>query len=205
MTTENTIKVSCPGCKATGNTAASFAGRSLKCPKCGTAFIAGEEIMFFEAADTNDIPAEETSHPISDERVGIPPQLQNNTFSINWAEWPMGGRMIFIATSLAILSMFFKWVDMGFISFNGLSQATFFFLGGFAYPCMILLKGQQMDRTWGLVSSIGATVAVLIYIASKNVRFIGNVSAIGAHLFLLCSITLIIGVILYQQNYQQKR
>jgi len=213
-----TIAVSCPQCQAAGNVAASFGGRSLKCPKCGATFVAGDEPLSFLPVDALQASSLQNQAVLAADSIHTSPSSsspgvyhqadasprQGNQFAINWAGWSLGGRITGIATGLAVLSMFFDWVSIGIASANGLSQGTFLLLGGFAYPCVALLQRRQIHLTWGLVSSIGATVTALVYIDSKNIEVFGeshNVAAGGAFLFLLCSIALIVGVVLYHKAW----
>lgn len=98
-------------------------------------------------------------------------------------------------------------VDLGIVSQSGLSQETFLLLGLYVYPVLMLFKNKSIHKVWGLVCSIASVVFTLYYISSKSVELFGetvNVSGNGAWLFLLSSITLIVGVLKYFSQKQDK-
>lgn len=121
---------------------------------------------------------------------------------IDWHNWNSGGKTVFIASCVAIVSMFISWVDVGIASQNGLMQGTFLFLGLWIYPALMLISNKSINIGWGLACSITSLVVTLSYIGSKSVDFFGktvNVASTGAWLFLFASIALIVGVVKYNQ------
>ena len=118
----------------------------------------------------------------------------------DWQNWSLGGKVVFVAACVAVVSMFMTWVDIGFASQSGLTQGTFTLLGFWVYPVMRLLKNETINRKWGLVCSIASVVFTLGYISSKTIEIFGetvNAASTGAWLFLLTSIALIVGVVKY--------
>lgn len=118
----------------------------------------------------------------------------------DYENWGLGGRIIFVASCVATLSMLMKWVDIGFVSQTGLSQVSFVFLGFWIYPLLMLFKNKPIVRAWGLVCSIGSVIVTFFYIESKIIEIFDetvNAAATGAWLFLLASIALIIGIVKY--------
>ena len=119
---------------------------------------------------------------------------------IEWSKWNVGGKIIFIAGSMAVISMFMNWVDFGITARIGISQGAFLILVFWIYPIYMLLNNRIIELRWGLPSAILSILAVIIYIASKSKSLAGysdNFSAIGAWLFLIASIALTIGVAKY--------
>ena len=119
----------------------------------------------------------------------------------DWNNWNIGGKVIFVAGCVAIVSMLMKWVDIGIASQSGLSQGAFLFLGFWLYPVIMIFKNKSIHRVWGLVCSIASVICSLGYISSKSLDLFGetvNATASGAYLFLFASIALIIRVIKYQ-------
>jgi hypothetical protein len=117
-----------------------------------------------------------------------------------WKNWSSGGKVIFVAGCLAVMSILMKWVDVGIASQTGLSQGAFLFLCFWIYPLLMLFKNKAISRLWGLTCSILSVVVTIVYISSKSVELLGktvNVAATGAWLFLLASIALIFGVLKY--------
>ncbi len=72
----------------------------------------------------------------------------------DFGQWNKGGKMIFIATCLAILSLFMTWVDIGFARASGFQQDGYIFLVFFIYPVYKLLREKPMNKVIGLLSSI---------------------------------------------------
>ena len=118
-----------------------------------------------------------------------------------WQKWNLGGKLIFVAACVATVSMFMKWIDVGFASRSGWSYGAFLFLGFWIYPVLMLLKNKEINRIGGLVCSIGSAVVTLLFILSQSEEFFGktvNVTGTGAYIFLLASIALLVGVIKYE-------
>jgi hypothetical protein len=131
----------------------------------------------------------------SDEAAGASP------LKFDWKNWGIGGKTIFIAACVATVSMLIPWVDVGFASANGLSQCTFFFLGLFIYPVLMLLKNRSINLIGGIVCGGSGILLALGYIASKEIDFFGhsvNAAAGGPYAFLLCCVALIVGVVKYR-------
>jgi len=117
-----------------------------------------------------------------------------------WKSWSVGGKIIFVASCAAVVSMFMAWVDIGILSQSGLSQGAVFFLGLYVYPVVMLFKNKPINKGWGLACSIGSVALGIGYIAWKTVEVFGTVvcfAGSGAWLFLLASIALIVGVAMY--------
>jgi hypothetical protein len=122
------------------------------------------------------------------------------TMKFDWANWNLGGRIIFVAACAATVSMFMDWISIGFASQSGLTQGAFLFLGLWVYPVLMLFKNKSISRAWGLVCSIASVVFTIAYIGSKSINLFGktiNAASTGAWLFFLVSIALIVGVIKY--------
>jgi hypothetical protein len=119
---------------------------------------------------------------------------------VDWANWDMGARIIFVAACAATLSMFMDWVSIGFASQSGLTQGAFLLLGLWVYPVLMLLKGLPIRRSWGLILSCSSVVLTALYISSKSIEVFGktiNAAATGAWLFLLVSMVLTVGIAKY--------
>ena len=126
---------------------------------------------------------------------------------IDWKNWNLGGKIIFVATCVATASMLMPWVDAGISSRSGLSELAFLFLGLWIYPVNMLFKNKKILRIWGLVCSICSVVFTLGYIMTRTEEFFGetlNLAGTGAYLFLLASIALIVGVVKYTPSDHDK-
>lgn len=123
--------------------------------------------------------------------------------SLDWNNWSIGGRIIFVTSCVSVLSMFMPWMDIGIASQTGLSQGTVLLLGLYVYPVLMLLKKGPLNRLAGLACAVVAVVCSLVYIKSQTISFFGtstNVAASGAYLFLIASGAFIVGVFKYQSS-----
>ncbi|WP_289137818.1 hypothetical protein [uncultured Brevibacillus sp.] len=114
-----------------------------------------------------------------------------------------GSKIIFIATILAIVSLFFNWIDAGIVALSGFQQQGYLLLILFIYPFMQVIKLKPVNKVIGLVCSILSIISILIFIMSKTVEIFGttiNVASTGMYLYLVASILLLIGVIRHSKK-----
>jgi len=126
---------------------------------------------------------------------------------IQWNEWDIGGKIIFVSTCVAIFSFLLPWVDIGIASQNGISQGTILLGILYIYPVFKLLKSQVIERKWGILCGTLSILLTLTYILSKSGEIFGkqvNVAGSGAYLFFATSIALIVGVIKYKKIKEKK-
>ncbi len=112
-----------------------------------------------------------------------------------------GSIVILTASALAVISMFMKWVDIGFAYQSGLQQGAFMFLAFWIYPAVIAIKQAPISKLWGILCASSSIVATIVYIASKSVDFFGEellLAGTGAWLHLLVSFVMLIGVLIYK-------
>lgn len=120
---------------------------------------------------------------------------------IKFNEWNFGGKLIFISTILAILSLFMTWADAGIIRVSGFQQDGYLLLVFYIYPVYRLLKGAEVNKIGGTVSGILAIIFSIAFRNSKNVDFFGetvNAAGTGLYVFIVASILLTIGLIRYE-------
>ncbi|UNK18975.1 hypothetical protein MNQ98_02700 [Paenibacillus sp. N3/727] len=116
---------------------------------------------------------------------------------MNFQKWDMGSKMIFIATCAAIISFFFKWVDVGFVSENGFGQGAVFFILLFLYPFLMVIREKRMNKMLGYVMAIVGIILSYIYVLSKSVDILGsnfNAASSGPYLFMAACGLLLLGV-----------
>lgn len=121
--------------------------------------------------------------------------------NIKFKEWNFGGKLIFISTILAIISLFMNWVDAGILRISGFQQQGYLLLVFYIYPVYKLLKGTKLNKVLGLICSVLAVISSIAFLSSKSVDFFGtNVNAGGAglYLFIIASILLTIGTVKYK-------
>ena len=113
-------------------------------------------------------------------------------------EVDFGGKLVIIATAIAFISLFFNWIDAGFIAVNGFQQQGYLFLLLFIYPLIQVLRKEQINKIAGLSCSVIAIIGIIVYIMSKNINFLGkviNMASTGTYVFALAGIILLVGVL----------
>jgi len=126
--------------------------------------------------------------------------MDYKSIKFDWANWNIGGRIIFVSACVAALSMLMPWFDMGIGTRPGIFMWTILLLGLHLYPAFVVLKNTVLDKTIGLACSIAAVLATLYFIKSMSTEVFGSsvsFAGIGAKIFLLASIALIAGVVKY--------
>ena len=121
---------------------------------------------------------------------------------VQWSNWGVGGKIIFLSTCTAAVSFLLPWVDIGFVSRNGITQGSVLIGLLFIYPILNLLKNKKINKVLGILCGALSALITIAYISSKSIELFGetrNVSSFGAHLFLLASLALIIGVMKYNK------
>lgn len=121
--------------------------------------------------------------------------------NIKFKEWNFGGKLIFISTILAIISLFMNWVDAGILRISGFQQQGYLLLIFYIYPVYKLLKGTKLNKVLGLICSVLAVISSIAFLSSKSVDFFGttvNAGGVGLYLFIIASILLTIGTIKYK-------
>jgi hypothetical protein len=170
----------------------------MYCPKCGKEV--SDESTFCRSCGK---PLNKTTSQVKEKDYGLEKTLSarnGEKLKLDWKNWNIGGKIVFISTCVSTVSMFMKWVDIGIVSQTGLSQMAFLFLILYVYPVLMLLKNKPIKKLWGITCSIVAVGLAIWYISSKSIDLFGetaNAAASGAWLFLLSSIALIVGVVKY--------
>ncbi len=121
--------------------------------------------------------------------------------TIKFKEWNLGGKLIFISTVIAILSLFMNWVDAGIVRLSGFQQQGYLFLILYIYPVYKLLKGDELGKVSGLLCGILAIISGIAYLGSKSIDFFGttvNAGGTGIYIFIIASVILTIGVVKYK-------
>ncbi|MGM0509734.1 MAG: hypothetical protein ACQESD_01215, partial [Thermoplasmatota archaeon] len=117
----------------------------------------------------------------------------------NFSEWNPGGKLIFISTLIAILSLFFVWIKTS-NSEIGFLQGGSLFLVAYIYPFFILAQDKKMNKIIGGISSISAVVlpiVLLMYMSDQLMERVFIIAGIGIYMFIFAGILLITGVIMY--------
>ncbi|MEO4053002.1 hypothetical protein [Solibacillus sp. CAU 1738] len=114
-------------------------------------------------------------------------------------------KIILGASILAVISLFFAWIDIGFASASGFQQQGYIFLIFFIYPVYCIIKNIHINKIGGLLSAGLAILAILAFMKSKSGDFFGetiNVAGTGMYVFLIASVLLAVGVFLDTKKQQ---
>ena len=112
-------------------------------------------------------------------------------------KWDWGSRMIIVAAIAAVLSLFFKWVEISMIAENGFGQGAYWFILLFLYPVLAVIREKRMNKLLGCSMAAAGIVLGLIYIFSKTADILGmtiHAAASGPYLFLAACGLLILGI-----------
>ena len=118
------------------------------------------------------------------------------------SKWGYGAIIIIASAIIALMSMFMKWVDIGFAYQTGFQQGTVILLLLWIYPVFMAVKQTPISKFWGVLMAVASVVATIAYMASKQVDVFGEqllLAGTGAWLYLFVSIALFVGVLLYKQ------
>lgn len=117
----------------------------------------------------------------------------NHTFG----SWSFGRKTVFVSVCLAVVSLFFNWVDLGIFSENGFEQQAYLLLICFLYPIAQLVQNGPVNKLPGYICAIAGVVCGIAYINWKSVDFLGttvNAAGSGPYVFIVASVILALGV-----------
>ena len=124
------------------------------------------------------------------------------TNQLSWATMPLGQRITIISTAVAVLSMFFNWVDVGMVSQTGFGQTAYLLLLFWIYPVFGILKNKKLNFLGECACSLGSTICALVYIYGKQEELMGRTisgASTGAYLFLFASLSFTFAVFKYRR------
>lgn len=116
---------------------------------------------------------------------------------IKLANWTLSKKVIIGSFLLAIISLFFKWVDVGIFSVNGFQQQGWLFLLIFIYPLIRAYQGKTINKVGGYVLALLGIVGVFLFIMSKTQEIFGvtvNAASTGMYVMLISFVGLAVGV-----------
>lgn len=118
-------------------------------------------------------------------------------------EYNNGEKVVLASTIVAILSMFFKWVDIGFLSENGFQQQGFLFLVLYIFPVYKILSNKNLKGSITIILGVIASILGFIYVVSKDISVMGesfNAAGSGIYIFILASIGLVVGGVMINKE-----
>jgi len=116
---------------------------------------------------------------------------------LRFMEWDLGGKIIFIATCLALASFFFNWLDIGIAAENGFLQGGVFFIVCYIYPFVKVVRGKRMNKIIAYSFALLAVLFTIMYVSSKTIEFFGETirgAAAGPYLFMAACGLLTFGI-----------
>ena len=116
-------------------------------------------------------------------------------WKIDWKQWSLGGKLIFVASCIALISLPMKWKFHSLGSKTGIVPGIFF-LCLYIYPLQAILRKHRLNKVLGIICCSAALINTLIYIklVDKHGIFAGD----GVFLFLYATIGLLVGVIIHR-------
>lgn len=122
------------------------------------------------------------------------------SLEFNYGDWNLGGKLIFYATILAIISVILPWMEAnnGTIGFM---QGAGFFLVFYVYPFVLLLMDRKIHELVGTVSAGFAVFApsyVLYYVMDQEGGSLTEIAEPGVIIFIVASMILFTGIHLYE-------
>lgn len=114
----------------------------------------------------------------------------------------IGGKLILISTLVAILSLFFNWINLKGLSIRGYNQSAYIFLLLFIYPLYIVIFNKKMDNFTAYVFGIFANVVGIGYIGIINRTFLESefISfGLGIYIYLASTFLLLFGIFNYKK------
>jgi len=127
------------------------------------------------------------------------------SFEFNFKGWNAGGKLIFISTLIAILSLLLPWIGGDAETEIGFMQGGSIFLAFYIYPFFILAQDKSMNKIAGVISAGLALVmpGILLYYVSRDMMVrIPDIIELGFVLFMIAGIVLLIGVAKYEKYYR---
>ncbi|SOC36527.1 hypothetical protein [Ureibacillus acetophenoni] len=113
------------------------------------------------------------------------------------ANWSLSKKLIIGSFLLSIISLFFKWVDVGLFSVNGFQQQGYLFLLIFIYPLIRVNQGKHINKVGGYVLALLGIIGVILFIMSKTETIFGvtvNAASTGMYFMLISFVGLAAGV-----------
>jgi hypothetical protein len=115
-------------------------------------------------------------------------------------QWDRGGKLIFAASFAAGLSFLLPWFDDGMTTANGIRKIGIIFAALFCYPLFKLVQSKPMNQKSALACAVASVLLSILVISDTVIPTDDgrtNVSGTGAHLYLVASIALIVGVMMH--------
>ena len=119
--------------------------------------------------------------------------------------WSLGGKIVFISSCVAVVSLLLPWIDVGIATRMGLTQVSLLLIGFYVYPVLMLLQKQPIHKGAGIACGGLAIAGTLWWILHHRSSVFGqtmDVSGFGSKLFLLASIAFTVGVVMMVKDQE---
>lgn len=116
-------------------------------------------------------------------------------------DWDLGKKIMLGGIILSIISLFFTWANVLFLSANGFQVDAYLFLVVFIYPAIQLIRNKHVNTVGGYVCGGLGILFTILYIAGSNGSIFGasvNLAGTGAYVFIIACIVFLVGV--YKQE-----
>ena len=136
---------------------------------------------------------------MSEEKEEKEPRIRGLQF--NYKEWNTGGKIIFYATVLAIVSILLPWIE-GDGDTLGYQQGASVFLALYIYPFLALTMDKPFKTPLGHINgllAVGVPGYFLYYMAEEMAAGLLEAAGIGIILFMIAGIALLIGIHKYER------
>lgn len=131
------------------------------------------------------------------------PMIRGLEFNFN--QWNTGGKLIFISTVIAILSLLLPWIDGGIEREIGFQQGGSVFLAMYIYPFLMLTQDKSINKIAGTISGVLAILLpgyFLHYMSLELREPMTEIVMSGMILFLIAGILLLVGILSYQRYHR---
>ncbi len=127
------------------------------------------------------------------------------SFKFNYKKWNIGGKLIFISTVIAILSLLIPWIGGDARTESGLMQGASVFLAIYIYPFFMLAQDKSIDKKIGVTIGSLSIISpgIFLYYLSRDMRLrILEIMDFGIILYIIAGIILLIGIVKYEKYHR---
>lgn len=115
----------------------------------------------------------------------------------------IGRKLVLGGGAVGIISLFFPWVNVGFVNVDGFQKQGYLVLLAFIYPLFSIVIKKKVKFIGSLISLVIGLIFMFAFIASKSTNLFGtdvNMAASGMYIMIGGLIISAIGVILEKNS-----
>ncbi|MGL4847991.1 MAG: hypothetical protein ACRC28_03555 [Clostridium sp.] len=118
-------------------------------------------------------------------------------------------KMYLVGFVIAIISLFFTWVDaIGIVKAGGFQQGGYLFLILMLYPIITMFMGKARHYILGIVLAGINLLGIIMFINSKSVDWFGdsiNMASTGMYIMAVATIIILVGAIMEFMNNKKAK